>query len=59
MRHIRYIPLVGTDAYTIVVTDDWNGQLEDHPSIVEHSEWFEIVDAPIPEKHQFLIYQSP
>ena len=58
MRHIRYIPLVGTDAYTIVVTDDWNGQLEDHPSIIEHPEFYEIADCEIPEKFQFLIYQS-
>jgi hypothetical protein len=58
MRHIVQSNSIGSETYTIVVTDDWTGQLEDHPSIVEHPEWFEIVDTPIPEKFQFLIYQS-
>lgn len=43
-------------AYTIVKTDDWTLPLEQHPSIVEHPEIFEIIDAEIPESAQFLIY---
>ena len=58
MRHIVQSNTIGTYTYTIVVTDNWNDTLENHPSIVEHPEWFEIVDTPIPEQHQFLIYQS-
>ena len=58
MRHIVQSDSIGLETYTIVVTDEWNDILENHPSIVEHPEWFEIVDADIPEKFQFLIYQS-
>lgn len=43
-------------AYTIVITDGWTEPLEQHPSIVEHPEIFEIVDAEIPENAQFLNY---
>jgi hypothetical protein len=43
-------------AYTIVITDDWTQPLEEHPSIVEHPEIFEIVDTDIPENVQFLKY---
>jgi hypothetical protein len=42
--------------YTIVNTSDWNQPLEEHPSVVEHPELFEVVDADIPETHQFLNY---
>lgn len=43
-------------AYTIVITDGWTEPLEQHPSILEHPEIFEIVDAEIPENAQFLNY---
>jgi hypothetical protein len=43
-------------AYTIVITDDWTQPLEEHPSIVEHPEIFEIVDTDIPENVQYLKY---
>lgn len=43
--------------YTIVNTNGWNQPLEEHPSIVEHPELFEIVDAEIPEIVQYLIYE--
>jgi hypothetical protein len=43
-------------AYTIVITDGWNQPLEEHPSIVEHPEIFEIVDTEIPETAQYLKY---
>jgi hypothetical protein len=39
MRHIRQINSVGTDSYTIVIAEE---PLEDHPSIVEHPDLFEI-----------------
>lgn len=58
MRYIRQINSVGTDSYTIVVTTDWVLPLEDHPSIVEHPELFEISEDEIPTEHQFLIYES-
>jgi hypothetical protein len=52
MRHIRQI---NADPYTVVVTA--NGEtLENHPSVVDKPEVFEIVDTEIPEIHQKLNY---
>ena len=45
-------------AYTIVDTTGWNLPLEQHPSIVENPDVFEIVDAEIPEYAQTLIYNN-
>lgn len=58
MKHIRQISSVGTDSYTIVNTNGWVLPLEDHLSIVEHPDLFEITEDPIPEQYQYLIYQS-
>ena len=55
MRHIRQINSVGTDSYTVVIA---NEPLEQHPSILEHPELFEISEDEIPEKHQYLNYQD-
>jgi hypothetical protein len=43
-------------AYTVVVTTDWNLPLNQHPSIVEHPELFEITEDVIPEDAQYLNY---
>ena len=56
MKHIRQINSVGTDSYTIVNTDSWTLPLEEHPSIIEHPELFEISEEEIPKQHQYLIY---
>lgn len=60
MKHIRQkldIALKGIEiAYTVVDTTGWTLPLEQHPSIVEHPELFEIVDEDIPENAQTLIY---
>ena len=58
MKHIRQKNSVGTNTYTIVVTTDWNQPLEEHPSIVEHPELFEISEDVIPVGHQYLIYTA-
>ena len=58
MLHIRQKNSVGTDSYTIVITDDWNEPLEQHPSIVERPEDFEIVDCEPPAYVQYLVYQN-
>ena len=56
MKHIRQINTVNTNTYTIVKTDDWDKPLEEHPSVVEHPESFEVADCEIPEYIQYLIY---
>ena len=59
MIHIRQKIADGLlpEAYTIVDTSDWTGDLSSHPSIVNHPDIFEIVDAEIPNNAQYLIYQ--
>jgi hypothetical protein len=56
MRHIRQINSVGTNTYTVVVTEGWMLPLEDFPAIVDNPESFEISEDEIPINHQFLIY---
>ena len=43
-------------AYTVVITTDWTLPLDQHPSIVEHPEIFEITEDEIPDNAQFLKY---
>jgi hypothetical protein len=61
MEHIRQkinLALKGVDvAYTVVDTTGWTLPLNEHPSIVENPEIFEIVDEEIPEHAQTLIYK--
>jgi len=55
MRHIRQINSVGTDSYTVVITEE---PLEQHLSIVNHPTLFEISEDEIPENHQYLMYEE-
>jgi hypothetical protein len=57
MRHIRQINSVGTNSYTIVNLDNYVGELEDHPSIVNHSDLFEISEDEIPEYVQYVHFE--
>jgi hypothetical protein len=45
-------------AYTIVDTSGWTLPLDEHPSIVENPDVFEIVDEDIPSYAQTLIYNN-
>ena len=56
MEHIRQTSTVGTDCYTVVVTTDWVLPLNEHPSIVEHPELFEISTDEISTNFQYLNY---
>ena len=56
MEHIRQTSTVGTDCYTVVVTTDWVLPLNEHPSIVEHPELFEISTDEIQTNFQYLNY---
>lgn len=51
MKHIRQI---NTETYTVVIA---NEPLEEHNSIIEHSDLFEIIDCEIPENAQYLNYE--
>jgi hypothetical protein len=60
MPHIRQkidLTARGQIAYTVVNTEGWTLPLEQHPSIVEHPELFEISEDEIPTNHQILNYQ--
>jgi hypothetical protein len=54
MRHIRQINSVGTDSYVVVIAKE---PLEEHSSIVQHPETFEISEDEIPAQHQYLKYE--
>ena len=54
MRHIRQINTIGQEYYGVVIAEE---PLEEHASIVEHPELFEISEDEIPIKHQFLNYE--
>ena len=56
MRHIRQINSVGTNSYTAVIA---NEPLEQHPSIVNHSDLFEISEDELPEYIQYVDVQPP
>lgn len=51
MKHIRQI---SSQTYTVVIA---NEPLEEHNSIIEHPDLFEIVDCEIPENAQYLSYE--
>lgn len=60
MEYIRQkinLTLKGVEmAYTVVDTTGWTLPLNQHPSIVEHPELFEISSDEIPNNAQFLKY---
>jgi len=60
MEHIRQkINLLLKDvevAYTVVITTGWTLPLNQHPSMIEHPEIFEISEDIIPEDAQYLKY---
>ena len=53
-----YIRNKNLSPYTIIITEGWDKPLEEHPSIVEHPESFEISEDEIPVDHQYLVYES-
>lgn len=60
MKHIRYIPSINTNTYTIVQADGFGGEgeppLDQHPCIIQLPALYEVADCEIPEHHQILIY---
>jgi hypothetical protein len=60
MIHIRQknSSIILGEVYAIVITTDWNKPLEEHPSIIERPDFFEIVDCEIPNYIQYVNYIS-
>ena len=58
MLHIRQKQSSDILTYTVVKSEGFEGNLENHPSMLEHPDLFEIVDCDIPEDFQFLNYSS-
>ncbi len=54
MKHIRQKDL---SVYTVVDTNGWALPLEQHLSVIQHPEIFEVVDCDIPAQYQNLDYQ--
>jgi len=58
MRHIRkkdssFDPGI---AYSVVITTNWDKPLEEHPTIVNEPDVFEIADCDIPAHAQYMTY---
>jgi len=54
MKHIRQINSVGTNSYTIVNLDNYVGELEDHPILIDYSDLFEISEDELPAYIQYV-----
>ncbi len=57
MKHIRQINSVGTNSYTIVITENYEGELETHPILTEIPNTFEVSEDEIPDYIQYVIYE--
>lgn len=57
MKHIVQINSIGTSLYTIVNTDNYVGNLENHPLIVNQPDTFRISEEEIPNIVQYVIYE--
>lgn len=55
MRHIRQINSVGTDSYTVVIAEE---PLENHESIIQYPDLFEISEDEIPEQFQYAKFNE-
>jgi len=51
MEHIRQID---TETYTVINLNGYEGDLDNHPTITEYPELFEISEDEIPENAQYL-----
>lgn len=57
MKHIVQINSIGTSLYTIVNTDNYVGDLENHPLVVNQPDTFRISEEEIPNIVQYVIYE--
>ena len=59
MKHIRQINSVGTDSYTVVITDTYIGDLENHPILAQFPNSFEVSEDELPGYIQYVMYSEP
>jgi hypothetical protein len=59
MKHIRQINSVGTNSYTVVITDTYIGDLENHPILTQFPNTFEVSEDELPEYIQYVMYSKP
>ena len=57
MKHIVQTNSIGTDLYTIVNIDNYIGELENHPLIINHPDLFIVSENNIPKVIQYVIYE--
>lgn len=57
MKHIVQINSIGTSLYTLVNTDNYIGELENHPLVVNEPETFRVSEDEIPNIVQYVIYE--
>lgn len=57
MKHIVQINSIGTNLYTLVNTDNYIGELENHPLVVNEPETFRVSEDEIPNIVQYVIYE--
>jgi len=56
MKHIRQINSVNTNTYTIVLLDNYDGVIEEHPIFDAFPDAFEISENELPEFIQYVSY---
>jgi hypothetical protein len=57
MKHIVQINSIGTNLYTLVNTENYLGDLEEHPLIINQPDVFMISEDEIPIIKQYVIYE--
>jgi len=53
-----YIKQKNADVYVVNV-EGFENNLENHPSVLNHPDLFEIVEGDVPENYSKLIFQEP
>ena len=56
MKHIRQINSINTNTYTIVLLDNYDGIMEEHPIFNAFPNAFEISENELPEFVQYVSF---
>lgn len=57
MKHIRQINSVNTNTYTIVLLDNYDGVMEEHPIFNAIPNAFEISEQDLPDFVQYVSFE--